>query len=176
MRYETTFSACSKTCRSTAVRSDANRRSHWRAIWRADAAFRLSVGGRDRSGERKELLRILRFIVDENFIMHMRAGATSGAPEKPDLLMAVDSLSHRHNVSMQMSVESDDPIAVADFNDLAKIRPVAGIGHHARSSGIHRRHVGSRQIDPGMKRQPMIERIAARPKPALELVLVEWRR
>src|SRR5215471_18788900 len=138
-------SACSKTCRSIAARAGANRLSLWRAIWRADPLCAvLPAGGGDHAGEAKKFLRILRLVIDENFVMHMRAGASSRTAGEPDLLVISNGLAHRHDVAVQMAVYGGDPIAVADFDNLAIIGSVTGIGHHPWRRRIYRCHVGRR--------------------------------
>ena len=59
-------------------------------------------------------------------------------------------------------------------------KPTSGIvpplGPGPRCSGMNRGHVGRRQIDPGVKGRPTIERIVARAEAALELIIIERHR
>src|SRR5262249_37132970 len=119
---------------------------------------------------------ILWLVVDPHLIMHVRARTAAGASEKPDLFMFGDPLSDRHDIAVKMAVNGRDAVSVIDFDDLAVIAEVAGIGYGSCSGRMNRRHVRCRQVDPGMKGRTVIEWIAARAKSAFELIVIERHR
>src|SRR6266566_4474003 len=140
------------------------------------SARTLSVGGRYDSGETDELLRILRFAIDEYLIVHMGAGTAAAAAEKTDLLMLGDPLSDRDDVAVKVAIDGGDTVSVIDLDQLAVVAAIAGIGHGPPRRGMNRGHIGRRQVDPRMKGRPPIERIVPGAESALELVIIERHR
>jgi len=132
--------------------------------------------GWDHAGQADELFGVLRFVVDQDFIVHMGSGTAAGAAEKTDLLMLGDPLPDRDDIAVKMGVKGGDAVSVIDLDHLAIVADIAGVGHDPRRGGMNRGHVGRRQIDPGVERRPAIERIVARAEPALELVIIERHR
>src|SRR5437016_3796979 len=136
----------------------------------------LPLRGWDHAGQADEFFGVLGFVVDPDLIVHVGAGAAAGAAEKADLLMLGDPLPDRDDVAVKMGVKGGDAVSVIDLDHLAVVAVIPGVGHGPRRGGVNRRHVGRRQIDPGMKGRAAIERIAARAEPALELIIIERHR
>ena len=118
----------------------------------------------------------MRLAIDQHLVMDMRAGSAAGAAEETDLGTAGDALPDRDDVSVQMAITRRNAIAVIDFDDLAVIVAIAGIGHHAGSGRIDRRHVGRPEIFAGMEGAAAVHRIAADPERAADLVAFKRRR
>jgi hypothetical protein len=51
-----------------------------------------------------EFLGILRFAVHENLVIHVGAGAATGAPKKADLRMRGNRLAYRNDTAVHMTV------------------------------------------------------------------------
>src|SRR5204863_5216057 len=111
-----------------------------------------------------------------HFVVHVRAGGAPGAAEEADLAVRRDALPDRHSLAMEMRIAGRDAIAVVDFDDLAVIVAITGIGHDARCRGVDRRHVGRPEIEPGMKRRAAIDRVATHPETAADLIAPKGRR
>src|SRR5205823_14470407 len=77
----------------------------------------------------EEFLGILRFAVNQHLVMHVRAGGPAGAAEKSDLAVPRDPLADRDGLAMKMRIAGGDAVAVIDFDDLAVIVAIPGIGH-----------------------------------------------
>src|SRR5271166_5387546 len=84
----------------------------------------LPVRGRDHAGKADERLGILRFVVDEYLIMHVRAGTAAAAAEKTDLLMLGDPLSDRDDVAVKVAIDCGDTVTVINLDHLAVVAAV----------------------------------------------------
>jgi len=75
-----------------------------------------------------------------------------------------------------MPIDCRDRVPVIDFDNPAVAATISSIGDDSGRGRVDRRHIGSRQIEPCMKRRPSIERIAPRPEAALEPKILERHR
>src|ERR1700736_2952271 len=115
------------------------------------------VSGRNRQrcrlhvpAEPDEFLRVLRLAVDDELVMHVRAGAAAAGAEIADLLMRADPLADRDGKAVEMCVARSDAVAVVDLDDLAVIVAIGGKGHRARRGRVDRRVVRRGEIDASM--------------------------
>src|SRR5438477_10178838 len=136
----------------------------------------LALRGCDETGEAEELRRVLRLAVDQHLVMDMRTGRSAGAAEETDLGMPRHALPDRYGLAVKMGVAARDAVTVVDLDDLAVIVAIPGIGHGPCRRRVDRRHVGRLQIDPGMVGGMAVDRVAAHPERAAELIAFERRR
>jgi hypothetical protein len=122
--------------------------------------------------EPDELLGILRLAVHNHLVVYVRTRGAPGASEKTDLRLRLDPLTHRNGAAMHVRVEGSDAVAVVNLDDLAVRTPIAGAGHDPRRRGINRRHIGCVEVQPGVKCNPPIKRIAPRTEAASNLVML----
>jgi hypothetical protein len=111
-------------------------------------------------GEVEEFLRVLRLAIDQHLVMHMRAGAAAGAAEEPDPLVRRHLLPDRDGGPMEMGIEGFDAVAVVDLHRLAVIAAIAGEGDLSGGRGVDRRQIGRVEIEAGVDRGAMVERVA----------------
>src|SRR5260370_16855547 len=72
----------------------------------------------DHASQADKLFGILRFVVDQDLIVHMGPGTAAGAAEKADLLMLGDLLPDRDHIAMKMAIHGVDASSVLAFNNL----------------------------------------------------------
>ena len=94
-------------------------RPPWRAIdderATTDRGLFLPLRGWDHAGQADELFGVLRFVVDQDFIVHMGSGTAAGAAEKADLLVLGDPLRDRDDVAVKMGIKGGDAASVIDW-------------------------------------------------------------
>src|SRR4051794_38412777 len=105
--------------------------------------------------------------------MHVRSGGAAGAAEEADLAVPGDMLPDRDRETMQVGVAGGDAVTVVDLDDLAVIVAISGEGHDTGSGGIDRGHVGGAEIEPGVIGGAAVDRIAAHPEAAADLVALQ---
>src|SRR5690606_27068905 len=129
------------------------------ALWAVAVAILSRLLGNIRSLQ--EGTRIDRAVVDADLEMEVRPGRTAGTADRADHIARRHGLSALGPESGHMRIACDQPIAMADFHNLAITRFHA----HETDLAIGRRmdRIARRapEIQPGMQRRPAGEGIAA---------------
>ena len=109
----------------------------------------------------EEFLRIDRFAVDARLVVQMRAGRAAGRAELADHLADADLVADRDVDLRQMAVAGRKPVAVIDLDHLAVAAAPAGDGDGAGGGGVDRLADFAAEIDAGVHRGLVHERIHA---------------
>lgn len=123
-----------------------------------------------------EFFRILGRAVDQHLVVKVRASATPGAADLANPLIELNLLPSRDDDAMEMGVAGDDAVTVIHLDHFTVALFNAGKDDGARRRAVHRRTVGRHEVDAGMERLMLVERIGPAAEAAGDRVLRQGRR